>query len=109
MSAIVVLGGLALAWTYFNAQLVSPWHDAGDRAGKELAIQHYSKEVRQAANKYNLDYSYLMALIMLECGGKRPAGTRFEPHVFNRLKQVRNGTRKNYENVTARHLSLIHI
>lgn len=105
MSAILVLGGLVVAWRYYDAHVVSPWHAAGDRAGKEVAIQHYSEEVQRAATKYNLDYGYLMALIMLECGGKRPAGARFEPHVFNRLKQVRNGTRKNYENVTARHLA----
>ena len=101
----MVLGGLVVAWRYYDAHVVSPWHAAGDRAGKEVAIQHYSEEVQRAATKYNLDYGYLMALIMLECGGKRPAGARFEPHVFNRLKQVRNGTRKNYENVTARHLA----
>lgn len=105
VSAIMVLGGLVVAWRYYDAHVVSPWHAAGDRAGKGVAIQHYSEEVQRAATKYNLDYGYLMALIMLECGGKRPAGARFEPHVFNRLKQVRNGTRKNYENVTARHLA----
>jgi len=61
--------------------------------------------VQRAAEKYDLDYGYLMALLMLECSGKKPAGARFEPHVFNRLKQVRDGKRTNYENVTAAHLA----
>ena len=33
--------------------------------------------------------------------GENPAGTRFEPHVFKRLKQVRDGKRTQYEHVTA--------
>ena len=36
---------------------------------------------------------------------KKPAGSRFEPHVFKRLKQVRDGSRTSYENVTAKHLA----
>jgi hypothetical protein len=42
--------------------------------------------------------------LQLECGGKKPAGSRFEKHVFKRLKEVRDGTRTNYENVKAHHL-----
>ena len=96
-----MLGGLVVAWRYYDALVVHPRHAAGDRAGKEVAIQHYSEEVQRAATKYGLDYGFLMSLLMLECGGRQtPPGARFEPHVFNRLKQVRNGTRKNYENVT---------
>ena len=105
LSALLVFGGLFVGWQYYQAHFVTPWHAAGDRAGKAAAEAHYSQEVQRAAEKYNLDYGYLMALLMLECSGKKPAGARFEPHVFNRLKQVRDGKRSNYENVTASHLA----
>jgi hypothetical protein len=105
LSAILVIAGLAVAWKYYQAHFVTPWHAAGDREGKEAAEQHYSQEVQRAASEFDLDYSYLMSLLMLECSGKKPAGARFEPHVFNRLKQVRDGKRTHYENVTAGHLA----
>ena len=105
LSALLVFGGLFVGWQYYQAHFVTPWHAAGDRAGKAAAETHYSQEVQRAAEKYDLDYGYLMALLMLECSGKKPTGARFEPHVFNRLKQVRDGKRTNYENVTASHLA----
>lgn len=105
VTAILVFAGLAVGWNYYRSHFVTPWHAAGDRAGKAAAEEHYSAEVWAAAKKYDLDYGYLMALLMLECSGKRPAGARFEPHVFKRLKQVREGKRSNYENVTSAHLA----
>ena len=105
LSALLVFGGLFVGWQYYQAHFVTPWHAAGDRAGKAAAENYYSQEVQRAAKKYDLDYGYLMALLMLECSGKKPAGARFEPNVFRRLKQVRDGKRTNYENVTAAHLA----
>ncbi|MEY3010415.1 MAG: hypothetical protein RLZZ314_1057 [Bacteroidota bacterium] len=105
VSAGLVLGGLFVGWKYYNAHFVNPWHAVGDRMGAAAAIENYSDDVMRAATKHELDYSYLMALLMLECSGKRPAGSRFEPHVFKRLQQVRDGERSNYENVTAQHLN----
>ena len=105
LSAALVFGGLFVGWQYYQAHFVTPWHAAGDLAGKAAAESFYSQDVQRAAEKYDLDYGYLMALLMLECSGKKPAGARFEPHVFNRLKQVRDGKRTNYENVTAAHLA----
>lgn len=104
LSAIMVFAGIYVAWIYAQSHIVTPWHASGDRAGKEVAEQFYGEEVLDAARKYDLDYSYLMALLMLECSGEKPAGARFEPHVFNRLKEVRDGKRSNYENVKAHHL-----
>ena len=105
LSALLVFGGLFVGWQYYQAHFVTPWHAAGDRASMAAAENYYSQEVQRAAEKYDLDYGYLMALLMLECSGKKPAGARFEPSVFRRLKQVRDGKRTNYENVTAAHLA----
>ena len=105
VGAFLVFGALYFAWTYYHAHVVTPWHAAGDRAGKDVAEEHYAMDVLNAARKYDLDYSYLMALLMLECSGKKPAGARFEPHVYKRLQQVRDGKRRSYENVTPGHLA----
>lgn len=105
LSAVGVFAFLYVGWQFYNSHFVTPWHAAGDKAGASAALDNYQDDVWQAAKKYNLDYSYLMSLLMLECSGKRPAGSRFEPHVFKRLKQVRDGQRANYENVTAKHLA----
>ena len=38
-----------------------------------------------------------MALCMLECGGRKPAPSRYEKHIFNRLMDVKTGQRESYE------------
>ena len=105
ISAACVFGGLYVGWQYYQAHFVTPWHAAGDRAGQEAAESFYGRDVQRAAERYDLDYGYLMALLMLECSGKKPAGARFEPHIFKQLQRVRDGKRENYENVTAAHLT----
>lgn len=60
---------------------------------------NYKDEIGDIAKKLDLPYEYLMALAVLECGGNKPAGHRFEKHVFNQLKQVRDGERRKYENI----------
>ena len=39
-------------------------------------------------------------MIILESSGNKTIPNRFEKHVFNELKKVKLGTRKNYENIT---------
>ena len=50
---------------------------------------------------FDLPEAYLLALIQLESGGRKPAGKRFEAHVHNRLVAVRDGKRERYEQITA--------
>ena len=50
---------------------------------------------------FDLPEAYLLALIQLESGGRKPAGKRFEVHVYNRLVAVRDGKRERYEQITA--------
>lgn len=60
---------------------------------------NYGDEVKKFGSELNLPYEYFMALIVLECSGNRPSGTRFEAHVFSKLQDVRDGNRRRYENV----------
>ncbi|WP_306642209.1 hypothetical protein [Sanyastnella coralliicola] len=70
----------------------------------ERAHANYSESIRESAEEYDVSYEYLMALCVLECGGRMPAGKRYEPGVYRRLKQVKEGKRSNYEQVKQRHL-----
>lgn len=65
----------------------------------ERAKFNYGDEVKKFSAEMNLPYEYFMALIVLECSGNKPSGTRFEPHVFAKLQDVRDGKRRKYENV----------
>jgi hypothetical protein len=62
---------------------------------------NYGAKVDKIAKEFNISPEYLKALIVLECSGKKNPKQRFEVHIFERLKQVRDGDRKKYENITA--------
>ncbi len=100
VGAFFIFGALYFGYIYYNSHFVNPWQSSSDKAGSASVVDNYSEDVQTAAEAFNLPYEYLMALIQLECSGIRPAGERFEPHVFRRLQAVRDGKRKNYENIT---------
>ena len=63
----------------------------------EWCEENYGEQVLEISKEMDLPYSYLMALAVLECSGEKPAGQRFERHVFNELMKVKQGKRKKYE------------
>lgn len=71
----------------------------------EWCEKNYSEEIARLSEEYELSYPYLMSLIVLECKGNKPAGHRFEKHVFNRLTQLQQGKRDKYENIRPHHLA----
>jgi hypothetical protein len=66
--------------------------------------ENYGAEVDKYALKFGFSPAYLKALIVLECGGNKPAGHRFEKHVYHRLKRLKSGELKKYENLTPKDL-----
>jgi len=66
----------------------------------KLTESNYGSEVEKAAEKYGLPGSYLKALIVLECSGKKPVKPRYERHIFKRLKKVRDQKGRTYETIT---------
>ena len=48
----------------------------------EWCEHNYGEQVREIADDMELPYEYLMALAVLECSGEKPAGQRFESHVY---------------------------
>ena len=102
--SIAVLGVLTFGYLQYKGYLTDIKNSLKNKSSSGTALSNYGEDVKIAAMEFDLPYSYLMALIQLECGGKKPAGSRYEKHVFKRLKDVRDGNRENYENVTPRHL-----
>tara|TARA_B110000211_G_scaffold194857_1_gene223246 strand:- start:215 stop:886 length:672 start_codon:yes stop_codon:yes gene_type:complete len=100
ISAIIIL--CLLLFTY--KRFISPQINKKATSTSQSVIDNYSTEVIKASIEFDLPYEYLMSLIQLECSGHKPAGERFESHVYRRLKKVQSGKLKNYENVTSSHL-----
>lgn len=61
--------------------------------------KNYIDKVSKSAKKYKVPESYLLALISLECSGKKIIPKRFEPGVYKKLKSLKNGELKQFEKV----------
>lgn len=103
--SLCILSALALGAWEFQRRLDGQWTGPGDWWGIRATKSNYSEEVLKWSKVFDLPYPYLMSLIQMESGGRKPAGKRFEPHVFEQLKAVRDGGREAYENVTPGHLA----
>lgn len=66
----------------------------------EWCEENYGEQMLEISKEMDVPYPYLMALAVLECSGEKPAGQRFERHVFNELVKVKQGKRKKYEMAT---------
>jgi hypothetical protein len=68
---------------------------------------NYGEEMLEISSALDVPYAYLMALAVLECSGEKPAGHRFEQHVFRELIKVKEGKRRAYEAVRQEHLGAL--
>lgn len=67
--------------------------------------QNYRDEMLVLSKKYNVSYDYLMALIVLECSGDKPAGRRFEKHIEKKLSKLKKGEREKFEDILPEHIA----
>lgn len=86
-------------WAAFKWELPEDPRPAGI-SDLEWAATNYSEEVALLSKELELPYEYLMALIVLECSGNKPAGHRFEKGVFNALRRVQEGKSRKFENLS---------
>lgn len=90
---LLIVVGLAIVYTTAER--------AGDnKGGYDAAVNNYSREIKILSKQFNLDYKYLMALIMLESSGRKDITPRFEPHVYDRLKAVQKNEHSDLESIT---------
>ena len=95
MSIAVIASCLAAVWLWKGKDL-SAWLNEQPQ-GPEYVINNYGPDIKSVATSKGLKTSYFMALCMLECGGRKPAPSRYEKHIFNRLMDVKTGQRESYE------------
>lgn len=57
---------------------------------------NYGEEVASICAEMELPASYFKALIILECSAKKNPASRYEPHVFLKLKAVKDGKLSSY-------------
>jgi len=73
----------------------------GEYYGEQAVIDNYGAAFKQLGKEFDIAPEYLAALCMLESGGRKPAGSRYEKHVYARLKLVQMGFKQKYEHVTS--------
>jgi hypothetical protein len=100
VAGLAVLLLAALLTSEVNRRMDGQWNRPGEWWGMQATQKNYGAEVHKWSAHYNVPFPYLMALIQLESGGRKPAGKRFEAHVFERLMEVKRGDRSHYEHVT---------
>ncbi|MCU0443502.1 MAG: hypothetical protein MUE85_01195 [Microscillaceae bacterium] len=72
-----------------------------------LMEANYAAEIEAVCEEMDLSAEYFKALVILESSGEKPAGTRFEDHVFKRLKEVRDGKSERYGRFTPKQLQIL--
>ncbi len=65
---------------------------------------NYGSQIDNYAEELNLPAPYFKALVVLECSGKKEVPSRFEPHVYRALKDVRDGNSNRYFNIRRKSL-----
>jgi hypothetical protein len=90
---IAIFYGIYL-WYFPNGLGVSQESDAPNYVGKLRA--NYAEEIDEICQTRNLPAEYFKALAILECSAQKPAPSRFEPKIFERLKEVRAGKQPTY-------------
>jgi hypothetical protein len=85
---LILFGGILLVAYLFMRYKVSPTQSV-EPVTEQMILQrtwdNYYQTVDSLASDFNLNTSYLMALIVLECSGKKEFEPRFENHVYKQF------------------------
>ncbi len=75
-------------------------YNGENKGGLDMVIINHGDEISKSANEFNIPSEYLEAVCMLETAGKKNIESRYEKHVFRRLKKVRDGEMSYFESIT---------
>ncbi len=107
IAIIAVFVGLAY-YQYQQFLLKKYFHSIGMTQYQDglMAVEaNYGKEIEKYAKSHNLNPSYFKALAMLECSGRKKVPSRYEPHIYSRLNNLKKGKIKIYEGVKKSHIA----
>ena len=71
----------------------------------QKTFDNYAKSVMAASKVYGVQPEYMLALIALECSGRKIVPHRFEPRIYEKLDLVARGKMNNMENITVKQLN----
>lgn len=102
INLLVVIGLLLSCYLYLMfvkspTGNINPIKESNDLERTEI---NYGREVDRVAQNMGYEPSYFKALIVLECSGRKKFKPRFENHVFEKLKKVRDKKKHNYNGIT---------
>lgn len=80
-------------------------HSDASLSATERTWLNYADDVKKVSKELNVEPEYLLALIALECEGRKEVPSRFEPHVFVKLQEVRDGEQERYESITTQDIA----
>jgi len=69
---------------------------------RKRTLDNYGAKVAMEAEEMGLPYAYLMALIALECSGRKPCPPRYEEGINAKLVALRSGERKRFEGIPSK-------
>ena len=97
---LIALGVLIfIAQKLYNRYIFN--HSDANLTAVERTWLNYSGDVKKVSSELNLPAEYLLALIALESSGMKEVPSRFEPHVFVKLQEVRDGEITNFEGINS--------
>jgi hypothetical protein len=67
---------------------------------KDRTWLNYKDDVIKAAEEFQIAPEYLFALIALESHGNKEISSRFEPHIYKKLLELKQGKRQNLGAIT---------
>lgn len=68
---------------------------------------NYEADIENICTEFKLPPAYFKALTIMECSGEKPAATRFEPHVYEALLEVKKGQRERYGRFTTQQMEIL--
>jgi hypothetical protein len=101
--SLTLLATVFVAQKTYNKYIYN--HSQTSLTAAERTWLNYHKEVEKIGKKMDIAPEYLLALIALECSGNKEVPSRFEPHVFVKLQEVRDGELQNFESITAQDIA----
>jgi hypothetical protein len=66
--------------------------------------RNYGEKVVELSKKQEIPAEYVLAVIALECSGRKLVPHRFEPKVYDALKKLQKGELERYDNILPRHV-----
>ncbi len=102
-SVLLLALGVLVKFLYSKGKLYLG-SSSQERIAINSTLANYKEDVLLLSKKFDVPSSYLFALIMLEASGRKKVPSRYEKHIYEKLRKVKNGSMKSFENIKTKDL-----